>query len=151
MKIFLFFAFTIITGILSVIFFAVNENEPPITQKSIQQEASIPLNMIIGEAMTVYASAPYQRHTREDLQKYFSNEIVENILNIYEPFNLPDEEIFIEFEEQPFPKIEIINIQTEDGEYTVKLQFGEVFYNYRVRIAPNRIITNISEGGISFE
>lgn|GEM_PF-3098442 len=150
-QVLLYSAFLIITGILTVIFFATSVNEPPITQKLTQRESSIPLNVTIGEAMMVYASAPYQRYSSEELQKYFSNEIVEYVLNIYEPFNPPGEEIFIEFEEQPFPRIEIINIQPEDSEYMVKLQFGEVFYNYRIRVSPNRIITRIEEGGISFE
>jgi hypothetical protein len=148
-KIFLLSAAFIITCALPVIFFPMKSNDS-VSQETLSREPSIPINAVIGEAMTIYASAPYHRFSREELQNYFSAEIVEMILKNYEPFSNPGEETVIVFEEQPFPEIKVTEIRQENGEYEVKLQFGEVFYNYRLTVSPNRRITKIVEGGVSF-
>jgi len=142
-------AIVLLIGFLPVIFF-VDIGGKTVSQTPLQ-EPSITLNELISDAVTVYATAAYRQYSREELQKYFINEIVEDILKGYEPFEALGEETAIEFEEQPFPEIGLIDIRFDAGEYAVKLQFGEVYYNYRLTVTPNRIITKIIDGGMTFD
>ena len=135
---------------IAAIFFAfdfTNEATTPIPM----QESQVTLNQIITEAVTLYATAPYRIYTSEELRKYFICEIADEILQYYEPISDPYEEMQIMFEEQQLPNIGPAWVTLEGGFYAVKLRFGEVFYNYRLKISPNRIITQITEGGITFE
>ena len=148
--IFLFAAAIVFTGIMAVAFYT-NKDKNHAPQVNTPQEPSVTLNAFIAEAMTVYVTAPYKRFAENEIRKYFSRDIANEILSNYEPFHDPHEETVIEFEEQVYPVIGSINIQFDSGEYAVKLLFGEVYYNYRVTVTPNRVITNIYDGGISFE
>lgn len=115
------------------------------------REPTIALNDVIASAMMVYVTSPYQRYSRDELYKYFTRDIADGILKSYETVSDPNEETVIEFKEQPFPEIRDIEIQFDNGEYQVKLLFGEVYYNYRLIVTPNQIITGITDGGITFD
>jgi len=153
MKPFIIFFITVVfiaACIITAVFLSYS-NQNNDSQTPLRHEPSVTLNEIICDAMTVYATVPYRRYSSDELQKYFIYEIADEIQKSYEPFSDPSEETPIEFEEQTHPEIGSIKVQFEDGEYTVKLQFGEVFYNYSLTIAPNRLITKITDRGITFE
>jgi hypothetical protein len=143
------FTIVCISAGAAVLFTSFDKNEPDISITV--HEPQVTFNQTIGEAVTIYATAPYRRYSYEELHRYFICEIADEILKNYEPFEDPYEETVIEFEEQPLPEIGPIWITLEDGYYAVKLRFGEVFYNYELKIAPNRIITQLTDGGITFE
>lgn len=150
LKILLILTIVVVSCLVTLIFIISFDDKREAKQSSVQ-EPTVTLNDVISRAITVYTSSPYRRYSKEELQKYFVRDIADKILKSYEPFDDPYEEKVIEFEEQPFPEIKDITIQFDSGEYAVKLLFGEVYYNYRLTIAPNRIITKITDGGISFD
>lgn len=143
-----------VTAVIAVFCFILVDKNESVAQIAVSEFVRVPqitFNQTIIEAVTICATAPYRIYSSDELHKYFISEIAEEILLNYEPVIKPYEETQIEFEEQSLPEIGSILITLEDGYYAVKLKFGEVFYNYRLVVSPNKIITQITDGGVTFE
>ncbi len=97
-------------------------------------------NVDLSEALTIYVNSNCVKYSREVLNQYFADNIVNEIRKKYLPYN--EFNRFQTFVEMDSPQIEILGISDiSNNLYKVDVLFGEVIFEYKVTVSGNLIIS----------
>lgn len=99
---------------------------------------------LIREGLYIYVSAPYKKYSDEELDYYFSKNIVKDIKYLYMPYVYTDDNGKINLykftDYELIPQILVQNIELkEDNSYIAEVKFGEADFLYDLIVKDNKI------------